>query len=128
MIKQLLSLTLVSVLLTMAPASDVQAEDEAKSGVIGVVTIGNMRSRSDENKPKAAKVTFSVRQGGEEVATFTSSEENGAFQVALPPGDYVLVPDKDTPIPRPEEQTTYITVNPGTWTELVVTLDTRTNR
>ncbi|MEO5722377.1 MAG: carboxypeptidase-like regulatory domain-containing protein [Chthoniobacterales bacterium] len=69
-----------------------------KTGLEGVITIspthgGPIREGEDSSKP-LPNTAFIVRQGMEEVARFTTDAE-GKYRVALPPGEYhVLARDQ----------------------------------
>ncbi len=60
---------------------------------------------------------------GNEVARFESDEE-GAFELLLAPGDYVIVPEPSAPVFRPAEQPHAVTVPEGEIVELVLRYDT----
>lgn len=62
---------------------------------------------------------FSVLAAGRAVATFRS-DSDGRFQVALPPGSFVIVPGPDAPIISPASQTRQVRVDSAgvTWVGL----------
>lgn len=70
------------------------------------------------------QATFFVNDAdGNEVARFESDEE-GAFELLLAPGDYVIVPEPSAPVFRPAEQPHAVTVPEGEIVELVLRYDT----
>lgn len=60
---------------------------------------------------------------GREVKTFSTDAE-GRFRVALPPGTYTLVPGDDVPIYRPGRQRKPLTVGAEGFTTLRIVFDT----
>lgn len=76
------------------------------SGIEGEVSIGPVRSVEKpgmpNRRPYAAHITV-LDQGGHEVAS-VDSDAAGKFQVALPPGTYVLRPESAGLYPRAAEQ------------------------
>ncbi len=65
-----------------------------ETGIEGVITLspthgGPIREGEDSSRP-LPNTAFIVRQGDAEVARFTSDDQ-GRFQVALPPGDYQVL-------------------------------------
>jgi len=52
------------------------------------------------------------------------SDDEGKFSVALPPGEYMIIPDKSAPIISPEHQIKEVTVNPDSITSLDLYFDT----
>ena len=71
------------------------------SGIEGTVVVSPIRPgpiRKDDEGPSVAPVRntrFVVKAGDATVKTFTTDSE-GRFQVALPPGRYVVVPEGAT--------------------------------
>jgi hypothetical protein len=57
------------------------------------------------------------------VAEF-ESDGSGRFEVALPPGEYTIVPGKKTPIPMAEKQTTRVIVPEDGFAEITIRLET----
>ncbi len=66
---------------------------------------------------------FSVFAGGQAVASFRS-DSAGRFQVALPPGTFVIVPGPDAPIISPASQTRQVTVDSAGVTWIGLEFDT----
>ena len=102
------------------------ADNSGEGGIRGMVLMGAMKpgpaSPGDRvNAP--ASVVFSVRQDKSHVTTFRSGKD-GRFEVSLPPGDYVVVPHKNTPIPFPEKQSTPVTVPVDGYAEITIHLET----
>ena len=67
--------------------------------------------------------TFDVMQNGRKVASFQSNGD-GQFTVALPPGDYVVIPASDAPLMRPTTQTKTVSVGPTGRTTVQLDFDT----
>ncbi len=97
-----------------------------ETGIEGTVLWGpvdpgpTQHGQSDEAPLQA---TFAVTDDGVEVARF-QSDTAGAFRVALPPGDYLIVPDANTPIPFPTKQITRVTVPDDGYATVSIRLDT----
>lgn len=95
------------------------------TGIRGTVLMGPIKpgpstpSRADEAPMKGV---FSVYKGDEKVAQF-ESDRTGAFEVCLPPGEYTIVPHKDTPVPYAEKQTTTVTVPDDGYAVVTIRLD-----
>lgn len=73
------------------------------SGIEGVILVSPSRPgpiRKDEpGMAAAANVTFAVMREGAKVASFTTDAE-GRFRIALPPGRYIVEKDPATKIGR----------------------------
>jgi hypothetical protein len=108
--------------LSVAPSGD-----EQTSGIRGRVLRGPLAGGPlTENQPSEApfSATFYVRdQEGNEVARFQTDEE-GAFELQISPGDYVIVPEASAPVFRPEQQPQAVTVPEGEVVELTLRFDT----
>lgn len=77
-------------LVTMA-----SSETSAASGIEGVVSVspsrpGPIRVGEESTSRPAANIEFSVKAGETKVASFTT-DADGRFRVALPPGHYVVL-------------------------------------
>ena len=106
--------------------ADVTAGSPGDTGIHGTVLMGAVSpgpSRPGQSEEEPASVAFLVMQGNAQVATFRSGAD-GQFHLLLPPGDYVLVPQENTPIPFPQTQTTGVTVPADGLIEIVIRLDT----
>jgi len=57
------------------------------------------------------------------VAEFESDRQS-RFEVSVPPGDHIIVPDKKTAIPYAEQQKTQVTVPEGGFVVVTIRLDT----
>ena len=66
-------------------------------------------SRLGESDEAPLQATFLVLGAGREVAQF-KSDAKGRFEILLPAGDYVIVPDRSAPMPAPQHQTKPVTV------------------
>ena len=98
----------------------------AETGIRGTALWGPVKpgpSRPGRGDEAPLKATFHVRQDGNEVAQFRSGKA-GRFEVMLPPGEYVIVPDRSTPIPMPESQWTSVTVPEDGFADVTLRLDT----
>ena len=103
-----------------------QAGKPGDTGIRGTVLWGPVSpgpSMPAIQVDEPTSVTFSVRRGRAQVAAFRSDNE-GRFELILPPGDYTIVPDKSTPIPSPESQKTRVTVPEDGFTDIIIRLDT----
>ncbi len=119
---------------TSDSAGDASAEG-ASSDAAGVMTTGIRGTvlRGPiaggpivEGRPSEApfKAKFVIRDGeGNQVAEFESDDE-GLFEVALPPGDYVVIPAADAPVFRPMEQPHAVTVPEDEIVEVTLRYDT----
>ncbi|HEX8678476.1 MAG TPA: hypothetical protein VF683_00840 [Chthoniobacterales bacterium] len=93
--------TLVALLSVMAAAETPTPSTPTASGIEGTISISPIRGgpiRRDDG-PSVAPVRdlrFVVKAGDATVATFTTDGE-GRFQVALPPGHYVIVREGAAP-------------------------------
>ena len=68
--------------------------------------------------------TFYVLDGqGNRIASFRTDEQ-GYFQVALPPGAYTVVPDKSAPLESPGNQAKEVVVQAGELVQVTWTFDT----
>lgn len=98
----------------------------AETGIRGTVLMGPTmpgpeRLGQDNTAPLGA--TFIVMSAEQAVARFASDDE-GKFEVSLPPGDYTLVPDKNTPVHNARQQTTKVTVPADGFVTVTIMLDT----
>lgn len=73
------------------------------------------------DEPFAA--TFEVRRGNRRVATFTSGAD-GAFNVKVPAGELVVVPDASAPLMNPTSQAKPVVLQAGALTEVHLVFDT----
>lgn len=75
-------------------ASLAQTQPQATSGIEGTIFVSPVRpgpiTRDGPTVAPAAHVRFLVKTGDSTVKTFTTDGE-GRFQVALPPGHYVIM-------------------------------------
>lgn len=98
----------------------------ADTGIRGTVLWGPVKpgpEKFGEDDEAPLSASFSVFRGNEKVAVFDSGRD-GHFEIALPPGDYTIVPYANTPVPFPEKQVTKITVTESGYAELAIRLDT----
>lgn len=75
------------------------------TGLRGLVTVGPTRPVCLPDVPceESVSATLEVHQGSRLLRVFTS-DERGLYSLALPPGDYVVVPRPGGPIPFAESQ------------------------
>jgi hypothetical protein len=116
----LAGLFLLGGLLTAMPVS---ATETGIRGTVlwGPVQPGPARAGQGDEAPLGA--SFLVLDSGRKVAVFDSDEE-GNFEVRLPPGEYTIVPDKSTPIPFPERQKQTVTVPDDGFAVVTLRFDT----
>jgi hypothetical protein len=96
------------------------------SGIRGTVRMGPIQPGpaiigQDHEAPVQA--AFLVLDAGKKVATF-ESDENGHFEIALPAGEYTIVPDASAPIFFPGRQSRTVTVPADGYAEVTLTFDT----
>ena len=86
--------------------------DPVETGIRGTALWGPVRggpSRLGQSDEAPLQATFLVLGAGREVAQF-KSDAKGRFEILLPAGDYVIVPDRSAPMPAPQHQTKPVTV------------------
>jgi len=100
-----------------------RADDTGLRGTVlwGPVCPGPTRVGHSDEAPFSA--TFIVLAAEREVARFRS-DKNGHFEVALPAGDYVIVPENSTPIPAPQSQAKSVNVPDDSFAEVTLRFDT----
>ena len=100
-----------------------RADDTGVRGTVlwGPVSPGPTRVGHSDEAPFSA--TFIVLAAEREVARFRS-DKNGHFEVALPAGDYVIIPDNSTPIPAPQSQAKSVNVPEDSFAEVTLRFDT----
>lgn len=87
----------------------VQAESRdspVETGIRGVMMYGPIRpgpEKVGQSNEAPLQATFFVLSSDRKVARF-ESDKKGYFEVLLPAGEYVIVPDKSTPIRVPQRQ------------------------
>ena len=82
------------------------------TGIRGITLWGPVKpgpSRLGQSDEAPLQATFLVHSAGRKVAHF-KSDAKGKFEISLPAGDYVIVPDKSTPMPGPQHQQKSVTV------------------
>jgi hypothetical protein len=121
-------LVLATFLALFIPRAGTPADKGAKSGFRGTVMKGpNCPGPGRIGHPcpdKPVVATFQVTDSkGAQVAKFTS-DELGRFEVALPPGTYSLVPDREARAANPGANSTQVIVRKGEMTEVKIFWDT----
>ncbi len=97
------------------------------SGIQGQVRIGPtcpgpVRAEvSTQCADKPYQATFTVLNQSKQPVTQFQTDEQGHFQIALPPGTYILQPETSNVLPRVAAQT--VTVMKGKFTDLQITFD-----
>ena len=98
----------------------------AETGIRGTALWGPVKpgpSRLGQSDEAPLQATFLVHSAGRKVAQF-KSDAKGNFEVLLPAGDYVIVPDKSTPMPAPQNQKKSVTVPADGFTVVTLRFDT----
>jgi hypothetical protein len=67
---------------------------------------------------------FGVLDSQNNVVASFKSDDNGYFTVALPPGEYIIVPDASAPILFPEQQTKSVIVPETGFADVILRFDT----
>jgi hypothetical protein len=97
-----------------------------ESGIRGTALRGPVTpgpSRLGQGGEAPLQATFLVRRAGREVTQF-KSDANGDFEVLLPAGVYVIVPDRSTPMPAPQNQKKSVTVPADDFAVVTLRFDT----
>ena len=118
----LLLLTGVFVVGCMHPGGPAYA---AETGIRGTVLYGPVHpgpERVGQNNEAPLQASFTVYEAGRKVTGF-KSDDQGSFELSLPPGSYTIVPNKGTPIPGPEQQRTRVTVPDVGFVTVTIRLD-----
>jgi hypothetical protein len=100
--------------------------DAAETGIRGTVLWGPVKpgpSKLGQADEAPLRASFTAVDAGNKAVEF-ESDRSGHFEVALPPGEYTIVPDKKTPIPMAEKQTTQVTVPEDGFAVVIIRLDT----
>ncbi len=98
----------------------------AETGIRGTALWGPVKpgpSRLGQSDEAPLQATFMVHSTGRQVAQFKSDSE-GSFEVLLPAGDYVIFPDKSTPMPAPQNQKKSVTVPADGFAVVTLRFDT----
>lgn len=95
------------------------------TGLVGIVVRGPVQPACQAGTPCDAPFSagFTVEQNGRVVAAFRSDAQ-GHFQVHLPPGTYLIIPDADAPILSPSAQAKPAVVGPDGLTDIRLEFDT----
>jgi len=98
----------------------------AETGIRGTALWGPVKpgpSRLGQSDEAPLRATFLVHSAGRKVAQY-KSDAKGNFEVLLPAGDYVIVPDKSTPMPAPQNQKKSVTVPADGFAVVTLRFDT----
>ncbi|MEM7280944.1 MAG: carboxypeptidase-like regulatory domain-containing protein [Pseudomonadota bacterium] len=100
------------------------ASDTGVRGTVlmGPITPGPTRPNATDEAPVGA--TLMIYGKDQKKVVKIVSDKDGKFELSLPPGDYVIVPAKDTPVPFPHTQTTQVVVPTDGYAEVTIRLDT----
>lgn len=116
---------LAAICLVGCPHTDMPV-NATETGIRGTALWGPVKpgpSRPGQSNEAPFRATFLVHSAGRKVAQF-KSDANGNFEVLLPAGDYVIVPDKSTPMPAPQEQKRSVTVPADGFAVITLRFDT----
>ncbi|MGI9234149.1 MAG: hypothetical protein ACR2RD_11005 [Woeseiaceae bacterium] len=118
-----LLLVAICVIFSLSTAVTVHACDTGIRGTVlwGLTKPGPSRPGQKDEAPLSA--SFAVFDADNKVADF-KSDRSGRFEVALPPGEYTIAPDKSTPVPFPESQKTQVTVPEDGFAVVTIRLET----
>ncbi len=97
-----------------------------ETGIKGMVLWGPTKpgpTSVGQNDEAPLRASFTVVDADNKAVEF-ESDSSGHFEVALPPGEYTIVPDKKTPIPMAEKQTTQVTVPKDGFAVVTIRLET----
>ncbi len=114
---------------TTAPSTLVYGQcsvfPDTATGLSGVVMRGPTTPVCSNTEPCDAPFSaeFQIKENNVTVGVFRSDSE-GCFAVQVPPGNYDVVPDPDSPILSPQSQTKAVTVGPDGWTQVELVFDT----
>ncbi len=101
-------------------------ENELSTGLTGIVFRGPINPVAivgiPNDEPFSAE--FYVYDNLDQFIQSFKSDDEGKFSVAIPPGVYMIIPDKTAPIINPEQQIKEVTVNPDSITSLDLYFDT----
>jgi len=97
-----------------------------ETGIRGKVLRGPVRGGPvtlGQSHEAPFRASFSVLDPDRKVTRF-ESDEKGCFEVLLPPGEYVIVPDKSAPILFPQRQGKEVTVPEDGFARVTLKFDT----
>ena len=120
-----LSVLLAAICLASGLSAAMPARADA-TGVRGTVLWGPVNpgpTRVGQSDEAPFSATFIVLAADREVARF-KSDKKGNFEVALPAGNYAIVPDNSTPIPAPQNQAKSLIVPEDGFAEVTLRFDT----
>lgn len=124
----LVALTLTSACSAhLLPAAPTMTPAALDSGITGQVTIGPACPvvRIDSPCPdRPYQTTLTVTGSfGDQVIAKIETDASGRFRLALPPGDYRLVPTTPSPAAPPQAQPMPFHLDAGQWLEFDVVYD-----
>lgn len=122
------SATASPAVLTVSSVPSPAPSSTASSGVQGQVLAGPQCPVVREGSPcpdRPIRATIDVRTpDSDELVTTFSSSDDGRFRVALPPGDYVIVPRPAPSFALSAGAPQTVAVRDGQWTEVTIEYDT----
>ena len=98
----------------------------AETGIRGTVLWGPIHggpARVGQSTEAPLSASFLVLGSDKKVASF-ESDDKGHFEVLLPTGEYMIVPDKSAPMPFPRQQKKTVTVPEDGFAEVTLRFDT----
>ncbi len=114
------------ILLTLLTAGCANPADSGESGLVGTTLLASPCAVIREDQP-CPDQPFSagsiVMSAGQDPVTAFTSDTNGHFEIALSPGDYIVVPDENAPLPYPGGQRHQVTVLAERITEITLLFD-----
>jgi len=97
-----------------------------ETGIRGTILWGPVRpgpERLGQSDEAPLSATFGVYVADREVARF-KTDKKGQFEVLLPAGEYMIVPDPSTPIFGPQRRKKKVTVPTDGFAEVTLRFDT----
>lgn len=129
MIGRLGALALLVAACAFGPPGGPEQTPAAPSGIRGTVILGPtcpVESEPGAHDPVPCLTPYVaqlvVLDAGGAVVARISSDDEGRFQLDLPPGDYVIAPQGGDPFPQ--AQPVPVAVSPGTYSVVQVNFDT----
>jgi hypothetical protein len=124
--KYLITVSLIVLLLAACGPKVNDPYEPITSGVKGQALIGPMCPVMREGNPcpdQPYQTTLVVLTLDGQEVTRIQTDAEGKFQINLPPGDYVLHPEKPANLPVPTAPDIPFTVVPDGFTNIIVTYD-----